>query len=183
VTSINTYLAEVLIEVTGVHDGTVSLLLFVYGIGGVLGNAIGGWVTDRFGTRWPLVVSLTGSVAAMALLPVVAGGFVGAAVILVVWGMSTWSVNPPMQHRLVSSAPTTAGLVLAMNASAVYLGVGLSGVAGGLVVAFAGTRALGPVAAVVAAVALVVFVVASGPRQSSFAGSTTQSGPGKTRLS
>jgi predicted MFS family arabinose efflux permease len=179
--SVYTYLTELLTDVTGVHGGTLSLLLFIYGIGGVLGNLVGGLVTDRFGTRAPLVFSLAGCAAAMALLPVAAAGFAGAAVILVVWGMANWSINPPMQHRLVDTAPATAGLVLAMNAAAIYLGIGLSGVAGGLVIEFSGTRALGPVAAIVATVALLVFVAAT--RQVPLAGSTTQSGPGKTSRS
>lgn len=176
--SVYTYLTELLADVTDVHGGMLSLLLFVYGLGGVLGNVIGGLVTDRFGSRVPLVISLAGCVVAMALLPWVAStGFVGAAVVLLVWGMATWSINPPMQNRLVDIAPKTAGLVLAINAAAIYLGVGLSGVAGGLVISFSGTRALGPVAAVVAAVALIVFVAATQP---SLTRSTTQSGPGNT---
>jgi predicted MFS family arabinose efflux permease len=178
--SVYTYLTELLTEVTDVHGSVVSLLLFAYGFGGVLGNVLGGLVTDRRGTRVPLIVALTGSVVTMALLPIAVSSVAGAAVVLVLWGMSAWSVNPPMQHRLVDIAPTTSGLVLAVNAAAIYLGIGLSGVAGGLVISFSGTRALGPVAAVVAAVALIVFVVAT---QSSLAGSTTQSGPGKTKPS
>jgi predicted MFS family arabinose efflux permease len=176
--SVYTYLTELLADVADVHGGMLSLLLFIYGLGGVLGNVMGGLVTDRFGSRVPLVISLAGCVVAMALLPWVAStGFVGAAVVLVVWGMATWSINPPMQNRLVDIAPKTAGLVLAINAAAIYLGVGLSGVAGGLVISFSGTRALGPVAAVVAAVALIVFVAATQP---SLTRSTTQSGPGNT---
>src|SRR5882724_11646062 len=176
--SVYTYLSELLADVLDVHGGMLSLLLFSYGLGGVLGNVIGGLVTDRFGSRVPLVFSLAGCVVTMALLPFVAStGFVGAAAVLVVWGMATWSINPPMQNRLVDIAPKSAGLVLAINAAAIYLGVGLSGVAGGLVISFSGTRALGPVAAVVAAVALIVFVAATQP---SLTRSTTQSGPGNT---
>ncbi|MBP2322684.1 putative MFS family arabinose efflux permease [Kibdelosporangium banguiense] len=177
--SVYTYLTPLLNDVAGVHGATVSLLLFAYGLGGVLGNSVGGLVTDRFGSRAPLIWALAGCAVTMALLPVVASVVVGAIVILVLWGMANWSINPPMQSRLVDLAPDTAGLVLAMNASAIYLGVGLSGVTGGLVIEFSGTPALGPVAAVIAVAALVVFVVATRP-QSSFAGSTTQSGPGNT---
>ncbi|TCO65505.1 MFS transporter [Actinocrispum wychmicini] len=176
--SVYTYLTELLNDVTGVSGWMISLLLFVYGLGGVLGNIAGGRVTDRLGTRGPLIVSLAGCVVTMAVLPFAATGVAGAVVILLLWGMSVWSINPPMQHRLVDIAPTTAGLVLAVNAAAIYLGIGLSGVAGGLVIEFSGTRALGPVAAAVAAVALVVLVVAT--QRSESAGSTTQSGPGYT---
>jgi predicted MFS family arabinose efflux permease len=177
--SVYTYLTQLLADVTGVQGTMVSLLLFSYGLGGVLGNSLGGRVTDRFGSRIPLLWALAGCAVTMALLPVVAATVVGAAVILLLWGAANWSINPPMQSRLVDLAPGTAGLVLAMNAAAIYLGIGLSGVTGGLVISFSGTLALGPVAAVIAAAALAVFAVAT-RRQASFACSTTQSGPGNT---
>ncbi|MET0234894.1 MAG: MFS transporter [Kibdelosporangium sp.] len=180
--SVYTYLTQLLADVTGVHGTMVSLLLFAYGVGGVLGNSVGGRVTDRFGSRVPLIWALTGCAVALALLPVVATVLAGAILILVLWGAANWSINPPMQSRLVDLAPDTAGLVLAMNAAAIYLGVGLSGVVGGLVIEFSGSVALGPVAAVIAVAALVVFVVATRP-QASFAGSTTRSEPGTTRPS
>jgi predicted MFS family arabinose efflux permease len=176
--SVYTYLTPLLAETAGVHGSTAGLLLLAYGVGGVLGNTIGGRVTDRFGTRSPLIVAMSGGIVTMSLLPVVASSVLGAAVILLVWGAATWSFNPPMQSRLVEMSPTTAGLVLAMNASAIYLGVGLSGVAGGLVISFSSTIALGPIAAAVTVLALVVFAL-----QPSFAGSTTQSGPGNTKPS
>jgi predicted MFS family arabinose efflux permease len=151
------------------------MLLLVYGVGGVLGNMIGGRVTDRFGSRGPLIVAMVAGIVTMSALPLAASTVPGAAVILLVWGMATWSFNPPMQNRLVELSPSTAGLVLAMNAAAIYLGVGLSGVAGGVVISLSGTVTLGPVAAALTVVALAVFVRTSQPP---FAGSTTQSGPG-----
>jgi predicted MFS family arabinose efflux permease len=180
--SVYTYLTPLLADVVGVHGTTVSLLLFAYGLGGVLGNSLGGVATDRFGSRRPLIWALAGCTVFLALLPVVASVVVGAVVILVLWGMANWAINPPMQSRLVDLAPDTAGLVLAMNAAAIYLGIGLSGVVGGLVIEFSGTVALGPVAALIAVAALLVFVAAT-RSQASFARSTTQSGPGNTRPS
>lgn len=173
------YLTSVLADITGVHGVVVSLMLFAYGLGGVLGNWLGGRVTDRFGTRAPLICALALCTVSLAVLPWVASVVAGAVVILVVWGMANWSINPPMQSRLVDLAPSSAGLTLAMNAAAIYLGIGLSGVTGGLVLEFSGTLALGPVAAVIALAALVVFIAAS-RRQDSLARSTTQSGPGNT---
>ncbi|RSM61791.1 MFS transporter [Kibdelosporangium aridum] len=177
--SVYTYLTSVLAEITGVHGAAVSLMLFAYGLGGVLGNWLGGRVTDRLGTRAPLICALALCAVSLAVLPWAASVVVGAVVILVVWGMANWSINPPMQSRLVDLAPSSAGLTLAMNAAAIYLGIGLSGVTGGLVLEFSGTLALGPVAAVIALAALVVFIAAS-RGQDSLARSTTQSGPGNT---
>jgi predicted MFS family arabinose efflux permease len=173
--SVYTYLTSLLSDIADVRGSTAGMLLLVYGVGGVLGNMIGGRVTDRFGSRGPLIVAMVAGIVTMSALPLAASTVPGAAVILLVWGMATWSFNPPMQNRLVELSPSTAGLVLAMNAAAIYLGVGLSGVAGGVVISLSGTVTLGPVAAALTVVALAVFVRTSQPP---FAGSTTQSGPG-----
>nr|WP_042195876.1 MFS transporter [Kibdelosporangium sp. MJ126-NF4]CEL22282.1 MFS transporter, DHA1 family [Kibdelosporangium sp. MJ126-NF4]CTQ93064.1 MFS transporter, DHA1 family [Kibdelosporangium sp. MJ126-NF4] len=180
--SVYTYLSSVLAEITGVTGGVLSLMLFAYGAGGVLGNWLGGRAAERFGTRVPLLCSLGLFVVSLALLPAAATSVAGAVVVLVLWGLANWSINPPMQTRLVDTAPESAGLTLALNASAIYLGIGLSGVTGGLVLALSGTVAMGPVAAVIASAALGVFVIAS-RGQSSLARWTTQSGPGNTNAS
>lgn len=179
--SVYTYLSSVLDEITGITGSAVSLMLFAYGAGGVLGNWLGGRAAERFGTRAPLTCALVLFTLALALLPIAASNAAGAVVVLVLWGMANWSINPPMQSRLVDTAPESAGLTLALNASAIYLGIGLSGVTGGLVLSLSGTAALGPVAAVIAAAALGVFLVAS--RAQSPTRSTTQSGPGNTSAS
>ncbi|WP_327581781.1 hypothetical protein OHA25_38255 [Nonomuraea sp. NBC_00507] len=57
-------------------------------------------------------------------------GAVASAVALAVWGVFGWSFSPIQQHRLVELAPPTAGLVLSLNASAVYFGIALGGLLG-----------------------------------------------------
>jgi predicted MFS family arabinose efflux permease len=99
--------------------------------------------------------------AVPATLPLTATTTASAAAVLFVWGMFTWSVNPPIQRRLIELAPVNSGLLLSLNVSAIYLGVGLSGITGGLVVSGAGVLALPPIAASLGATALVLLVLAS----------------------
>jgi DHA1 family inner membrane transport protein len=131
--SVYTFIAPLLAATAGLHGTIVSVLLFGYGIGGAIGNVIGGRVVDRWGSRRPLVVILATATILPALIPVIATSVAGAAAVLFAWGLCTWAFNPPMQHRLIELSPRNSGLVLSLNASAIYLGVGLSGVAGGLV--------------------------------------------------
>jgi predicted MFS family arabinose efflux permease len=156
--SVYTFIAPVLAATAGVTGTTVSVLLFCYGAGGALGNVLGGRATDSWGARRPLVVVYVGITAALALLPVLATSVVGAGVVLFVWGLCTWSFNPPIQHRLIELAPEHAGLVLSLNASAIYLGVGLSGLVGGFVLSHGGPSVLPEVAAVLTALGAVVVV-------------------------
>jgi predicted MFS family arabinose efflux permease len=154
--TVYTFIAPLLAATAGLHGTTVSLLLFCYGAGGALGNVLSGRATDRWGTRWPLLVVFSGITVVLAVLPLVATTIAGAVVSLFLWGFCTWSVNPPIQHRLIELAPRHAGLVLSLNASAIYLGVGLSGLVGGMVLANGGPKMLPETAAVLAALGAVV---------------------------
>lgn len=155
-----TLVTPVLASTAGVAGTTVTVLLFCYGVGGAIGNFLGGRATDRWGSRLPLLVVLVGFAAVMAVLPVTARTVGGAAVTLFVWGLFNWAFSPPVQHRLIELAPGHAGLVLSLNASAIYLGVGLSGVAGGLVLGSGGPVALPETAALLALAALAIVVFA-----------------------
>jgi predicted MFS family arabinose efflux permease len=151
-----TFVSPLLAATAGVHGTTVTLLLFCYGVGGAVGNFAGGRAADRWGSRAPLLVVTVAITIVMALLPVTTGTPIAAGITLFVWGMATWSFNPPVQHRLIELSPGHAGLVLSLNASAIYLGVGLSGVVGGAVLDSAGPLVLPEVAAVLTLVALLL---------------------------
>jgi predicted MFS family arabinose efflux permease len=159
--SVFTYISPLLSATAGVHGTTISLLLLAYGVGGAIGNSLGGRATDRFGSRTPLLIVFTVFVLVLATLPLTATTAVSAAFVLFVWGMFTWSVNPPIQNWLIELSPVNSGLLLSLNASAIYLGVGLSGVFGGLVVSQVGLLALAPIAAIIGALALVLLLLAS----------------------
>ncbi|MFC5996416.1 MFS transporter [Pseudonocardia hispaniensis] len=156
-----TYITPLLAAATHVQGAVVSALLLAYGVGAMLGNGIGGRLTDRFGPRRPLRLSFVLFVLAVATLPLTLATVPGAAAVLFVWGAITWSVNPPIQSWLIELAPAGSGLLLSLNASAIYLGAGLSGVFGAIVIGTAGVLALPPVAAALAVLAVVLLLRAS----------------------
>jgi predicted MFS family arabinose efflux permease len=158
-----TYIAPFLSASAGAHGVVVSLLLLGYGLGATVGNMLGGRATDRFGSTRPLFTSLGVVTLLLATLPLIMVNVPVAAVVMFVWGMFTWSFNPPMQNFLIGFSPANAGLVLSLNASAIYFGVGLSGLSGGAVIDLVGVRALPPVAAIAAVVATVLLVLALRP--------------------
>ncbi len=163
VMSVYTYIAPLLAASAGTAGALLGLVLLAYGLGALVGNNLGGRLTDRFGSRRPLLMTLPVFTAVLATLPVTATTTVGAALALFVLGVSGWASAAPIQSMLIELAPANANLLLSLNASAIYLGAGLAGVVGGLVIAWVGVLALPPVAAVLAVGAVVLVAVTTRP--------------------
>lgn len=157
-----TYIAPLLFETGGFDARAVGLLLLAYGIGSVVGTAAGGAAADRYGPRASLIVFFVVFVAVLATLSLTTATLAGAAVALLVWGAATWAMNPPVQTWLLqlATSPAAGPLLLSVNTSALYLGIGLSGVFGGVVIVTAGITALPPIAAGVGAVGLLLLLLA-----------------------
>ena len=143
--SVYIYIVPLLKHTAGLSGNAAGLLLLLYGVGAVLGNLVGGRATDRFGSLRTLLVLLIGITAVVSTLDITASTEVGAGAALFVWGMFTWAFNPPIQNLLLELG---GGLLISLNASAIYLGAGLSAVVGGLVIQMVGVGYLPLLAAV-----------------------------------
>jgi predicted MFS family arabinose efflux permease len=100
----------------------------------------------------------------LALIPSLAGAFAGTLLTIIVWNNAGWLLLPAQQHRLLSTAAETGRVLVSLNASAVYCGLGLAGIVGGWVIDVGSKRDLGPAAAAIAAAALVVHLFSAGRR-------------------
>jgi MFS transporter, DHA1 family, purine base/nucleoside efflux pump len=152
------YVTPLLNATAGIHGATIALLLLVYGVGAMAGNTWGGRAADRFGTVPALFAVLAGIAVTVAVLPLTAHTLAGAAVVLALWGAFTWAFNPPVQALLLELAPT-GGLVLSLNASAIYLGTALAGVVGGIVIDSGGLLVLPLVGAALVLVVIGLMLV------------------------
>ena len=124
--------APFLQERYGVTPGLLSFALLVGGLCGVAGNLLAGRLGDRLGAPRSLhgsVIGMACASSAMLLLPglpwvgIAAYGF---------WSMAGMSFYAPQQRRLIELAPDLRNLLLAINASALYIGMSLGAAAGGL---------------------------------------------------
>jgi MFS transporter, DHA1 family, inner membrane transport protein len=122
--------APFLQERFGVSPWQLSFALLVGGLSGVAGNLLAGRLGDRLGAPRSLLCSVIGMAcasSAMLLLPglpwwgIAAYGF---------WSMSGMSFYAPQQKRLIGLAPDLRNLLLAINASALYIGMSLGAAAG-----------------------------------------------------
>jgi predicted MFS family arabinose efflux permease len=147
--------------------------MFGYGLASMLGNAVTGRLVDRYTALRVLTVVLTGllldavlGALAFRLLPL---GVVLAALGLVwffVAGIGNGGAAVPQQARLAALAPDSAAIVMALNGSAISLGVALGGGLGGIALA-AGTPPHGllAVAAVILALTLSLHLLVARARR------------------
>lgn len=116
-------LAVWLVEVAQAPHHLVPLLLFLFGVGGVLGNQVSSLIAGRLGPEGTVTACLCTVIVALVtlwLLPPVLWLIVPA---MMAWSAAGLMVMAPLQTRLVGLAPEKSNLSLALNASAVYVGM------------------------------------------------------------
>lgn len=149
-----TYLAPLLEQTMGYGRDGITLVLLLFGAGAVAGNLIGGVLTDRLGSVKSLVLLCLGQIVLMPAfsgLPVSGGLLLG---LVFVWSAFGWSFVAPQQVRLLQLAPSLAGVVLALNAAAIYVGTAAGSALGGVVQTVGDLTWLGVAAGIVALGAL-----------------------------
>ncbi|MFD7656135.1 MFS transporter [Actinosynnema sp. NPDC059797] len=113
----------------------VALMLLLYGLGAVAGNFAAGYATDRWGAARVLTIGyvcMAVTLGALGWLAAAGAAFLPVVGLLMAgWGGSSWCQTPPQQHRLIEAAPHEAPLVVSLNSSGIYLGIGLGTVLGG----------------------------------------------------
>ena len=140
------------------RDG-ITFLLILFGVGAVLGNYLGGWLTDKVG---PLRTLMALCGAQIVLLPVFS--FLplpewALALLMIGWAVSGWSFMAAQQVRVLRQSGNRPTVSLALNAAAIYLGATLGSSIGALVIGTWGLDTLGFVGSGVAMFALAHLLV------------------------
>ncbi|MEW1843335.1 MFS transporter [Nonomuraea angiospora] len=112
-------------------DLPLPAVLWAWGIGGIVGNQLGGRFTDLYGPRRMVLLALGASTVFLALIPVANLALPVALVWAFLWGALGWLVAPAQQFRTVSVVPGNVPIGLGLLSSAQYVGLFLAGLAGG----------------------------------------------------
>ena len=159
---VNTFLAPLLSQNLGWGRDGITLALLVCGIGAVLGNMMGGALSDRIGPARTLTLLCLAQLVVLpcfSALPLAGGqatllsGALAMALLLL-WSVFGWSFMAAQQARLIGLAPAAAPVILALNAAGVYVGAALGSALGGMVLAGFGLAPLGLVAGALMVLAL-----------------------------
>lgn len=114
----------------GVAPSSISIALLLFGVGGVFGNWLGGRLGDLVAPIRLVWVSVAGMAVAFVALSLVPRDPVAGMALFVAWAVLSMLFQAPQQKRLLALAPRVKGLVLAMNSSAIYLGMSIGSVFG-----------------------------------------------------
>lgn len=106
-------------------SGYVTATLLAFGIVGVLGNGFASRATRAIGTTRTVSLTVAGVAVAFAALLVVPDAAIGGLLLFALWAFFSQLYQAPQQARLVELLPEQRGLLLALNASALYLGMSL----------------------------------------------------------
>jgi predicted MFS family arabinose efflux permease len=162
-----TYLGAGLVAIGFSTDQIAEAILF-YGCGAIVGVLIGGHVADRVGVKFTTGASLAGLCVCFLVLRAAldTGVFVGPAL-----GVSSAVAQlffPAQQASLVKEFPNQRGTALAWNNSALFFGISLGSLCGGIAVTLVSFDANLTVCASIALIAcLINRVVSSGTQQRS----------------
>ncbi|MBJ3761660.1 MFS transporter [Maribius pontilimi] len=149
-----TYLAPLLEQTMGFSRNGVTAALVVFGIGAVLGNVLGGRMSDRLGPVRTLVILCAAQAVitpAFSFLPLPA---VAVFVLLGIWSVFGWSFMAGQQVRIIGLDPDAASVILSLNAAAIYVGAAVGSAIGAWVLGAFGIGALGFATGIGALVAL-----------------------------
>ena len=153
-----TYIVPILRDETHALTGFVTGMLVLYGIGLTIGNTLGGRMADRSIDR-----TLVGSFAVLAGVLVLFAGVMHwplpVAGAILIWGIASFAIVPPLQMRVMEAAGDAPNLASAMNIGAFNLGNAIgAALGGGVIGAGLGLPAVSLAGAAMAAAALVMLL-------------------------
>lgn len=154
-----TYIVPILRDVTHGSTGYITAMLMLFGIGATIGNGLGGRLADRSVDR-TLMTML--AIMALTLLgfTVLMQWPVTAAIAILIWGIASFAIVPPLQMRVMDAASDAPNLASAMNIGAFNLGNAIgAALGGGVISAGLGLPAVSLAGAAMAALALVTLLV------------------------
>lgn len=153
------YIAPLLLQVTGISNRGVSWTLFLIGAGLTVGNIIGGKLAD-----WKVSFSLILSFALIAIFSLLfswsSHSLWLAEITLFLWAMATFATVPGLQINVVRHGKDAPNLVSTLNISAFNVGNALGAWVGGAVIEGGyGLTAVPVAAALLAAAGLIVCLI------------------------
>lgn len=128
-----TYIAPILASETHGSTAFITAMLVLFGVGLTLGNLWGGKAADKSIDR-TLIASLSLLILVLLAFTVLMRWPLPAAVAILLWGIASFALVPPLQMRVMDAAKDAPNLASAVNIGAFNLGNALGAALGGAVI-------------------------------------------------
>ncbi len=128
-----TYIVPILSSETHASTAFITGMLVLFGVGLTLGNMWGGKSADRSIDR-TLIVSLSVLILVLLAFTILMRWPVPAAMSILIWGIASFAVVPPLQMRVMEAAKGAPNLASAVNIGAFNLGNAIGAAVGGAVI-------------------------------------------------
>ncbi len=128
-----TYIRPFMEDVPHFGIEAVSAILLFFGIGGFVGNIVGGFLAER-STRLGLATAASGIAAAMFITAFAGASPVVAAAAIVLWGLSFGAFPVNVQAFLTQAAPDAAESAGALMLTAFQIAISAGAIVGGLLI-------------------------------------------------
>ncbi|WP_329093598.1 MULTISPECIES: MFS transporter [unclassified Streptosporangium] len=152
-----TYISTFLVDEAGFSESSVSTLLLVLGITGIVGVAVYGRLLDRF-PRATLTLPVTTQAVALLGLSAAGESQTLAVITIVFLGASLGPIFMATQSQVMHFAPGRTETAIAANGAAYNLGVAAGALAGGLLLPLISVRGTFLVGGLMTAAALLLLL-------------------------
>ncbi|MFC9539907.1 MFS transporter [Lysinibacillus sp. NPDC056959] len=127
-----TYLSPLIEEMTS--SSNLTMYLWAWGFGGLVGSILIGYLIDYFGKLKTLVTIILFTLTLSIIsIPFMLNFPILKYLPFFVWGAMGWACQAPQQHILLSQQPNNGSSAVALNSSLNYLGSAIGASLGGVV--------------------------------------------------
>lgn len=116
----------------GFEGVLITIVYFIYGAAAVTGGGLAGWTADHIGIRQTLMIAIVLLGFSLLVLPFTPQGLFWP--ILVLWGILSWAITPPVQSHLIRLTPETADIQQSLNNTALHLGIAFGTFLGSIII-------------------------------------------------
>lgn len=156
-----TYIEPFLENVAGFRAGSVTFILCLFGLMGVVGSVLFARFYERFHLAF-VRLSLFGLGLSMLLLYVVSESSVATTLLCAVWGLCFMLFGVIFQSQVIAAVPNATAVAMSIYSGIFNVGIGSGALIGGLAYTHFGIESIGFVASGICAVAALYFVSAMG---------------------
>ncbi|HLS23540.1 MAG TPA: MFS transporter [Pseudogracilibacillus sp.] len=128
------YLTPYVKETMNFDGLTISILYLCYGIAAVSGGGLAGVFADRFGNRKTLLSAIAILALSLFIMPFTTNLLILFWPILILWGIVSWGITPPIQSHLFQVAPETSDIQQSLNNAALQLGIAFGTLVGSFII-------------------------------------------------